>query len=325
MKNGAYQVKTTTGTGSTFMKADDAAKLAGKQSAAQLGQMAGGVALIAAAIAVVAGTITWGNDVTEVVGMDTTVSSETISPLIKPSLIKPTSGGGTDCIGIELTVVVLDSNGNETSEVVNMRINTLRLRALIGWLGMLLPWIVVLLIGYIPNSISATWYTNACTVFMIILGSASILLISYKGYEMIDDIVLTSSGIFGLGICLFPCAVSTYPGKVGTFLIDRSMSNTIHFVCAIAFFGLLAYNSFFLFTKSSGELTRKKKIRNIIYRVCGVGMVTSFGIMLFPYFPCRTWVTETFALFFFGISFLTKADIYPWLFCDTPYKEGEDG
>jgi hypothetical protein len=25
---------------------------------------------------------------------------------------------------------------------------------------------------------------------------------------------------------------------------------------------------------------------------------------------------ETFALFFFGISFLTKANIYPWLFCD---------
>ena len=61
MKNGAYQVKTTTGTGSTFMKADDAAQLAGKQSAAQLGRMAGGVALIAAAIAVVAGTITWAS------------------------------------------------------------------------------------------------------------------------------------------------------------------------------------------------------------------------------------------------------------------------
>lgn len=204
-----------------------------------------------------------------------------------------------------------------------MRINTLRLRAMLGWLGMLLPWIVVLLVGYFPDSISATWYTNACTVFMIILGSASILLISYRGYEKIDDIILTSSGVFGLGICLFPCAIPNSPDKVGTFMIDVSTSNTIHFVCAIAFFVLLAYNSFFLFTKSSGEMTKKKRMRNIIYRVCGVGMVASFIIMAFPYFPCQTWITEALALFFFGISFLTKADIYPWLFCDTAYVDEE--
>lgn len=202
-----------------------------------------------------------------------------------------------------------------------MRINTLRLRAMIGWLGMLLPWIVAVLIGYIPDSISATWYTNACSVFMIILGSASILLISYKGYGLIDDIVLTSSGIFGLGICLFPCAISTITGDVGTFMMDSRTSNIIHHVCAIAFFGLLAYNSFFLFTKSSGEMTREKKIRNIIYRVCGIGMLGSFTIMFLPYFPRQTWMCEAIALFFFGISFLTKADIYPWLFCDTPSDE----
>ena len=70
-------------------------------------------------------------------------------------------------------------------------------------------------------------------------------------------------------------------------------------------------------------MTRKKKIRNIIYRVCGVGMLASFIIMAFPYFPCQTWITEALALFFFGISFLTKADIYPWLFCDTPYADEE--
>lgn len=197
-----------------------------------------------------------------------------------------------------------------------MRINTVRLRVMIGALGMLLPWIVVMLIGYFPQSISATWYTNACTAFMIILGSASLLLISYKGYERKDDIVLTLSGVFGLGICLFPCAVETAPGNVGTFMIDSGTSDIIHFACAIAFFGLLAYNSIFLFTKSSGEMTKNKKIRNIIYRVCGVGMLGSFTIMLLPVFPSQAWLSEALALFFFGISFLTKADIYPWLFCD---------
>ena len=202
-----------------------------------------------------------------------------------------------------------------------MKINTLRLRAMIGWLGMLLPWIVVLLVQYFPRSISATWYTNACTPFMIILGAASILLICYKGYTRVDDVLLTCSGIAGLFICLFPCSIPEVSGEVGTFLIDKKISAIIHNVSAITFFGLLSYNSFFLFTKSSGDMTRNKKIRNVIYRVCGVGMVASFGLFLLPDFYIKTWLIETVALFFFGVSFLTKADIYPWLFCDTPYTD----
>ena len=202
-----------------------------------------------------------------------------------------------------------------------MQINTIRLRAMIGWLGMLLPWIVVLLVGYFPHSISATWYTNACTPFMIILGSAAFLLISYKGYELIDDVILTCSGVAGLLICVFPCAISEEHIKVGTFMIDQSTSSIVHYIAAVIFFGLLAYNSFFLFTKSAGEINGKKKIRNTIYRVCGVGMVASFLILLLPNFSCKVWLMETIALFFFGVSFLTKADIYPWLFCDTPFKD----
>ena len=202
-----------------------------------------------------------------------------------------------------------------------MQINTIRLRAMIGWLGMLLPWIVVLLVGYFPHSISATWYTNACTPFMIILGSAAFLLISYKGYERIDDVILTCSGVAGLLICIFPCAISKEHIKVGTFLIDQNISSIVHYIAAVFFFGLLAYNSFFLFTKSAGEITGNKKIRNTIYRVCGIGMVASFLILLLPNFSCKVWLMETIALFFFGVSFLTKADIYPWLFCDTPYKD----
>ena len=201
-----------------------------------------------------------------------------------------------------------------------MRINTVRLRALIGGLAMLLPWIVAALIGFFPPSISSTYYTNACVPFMIILGWASGLLISYKGYNKLDDIVLTCSGIAGFGICLFPCSTFATTESVGTFLIDKDISNIIHIAFAIVFFSLLSYNSFFLFTKSEGEMTKKKKIRNIIYRVCGVGMIASFLILLLPPFYIKVWLVEAIALFFFGISFLTKADIYPWLACDTPYE-----
>lgn len=197
-------------------------------------------------------------------------------------------------------------------------INTTRLRCTIGWLGVLLPWIVVALVGYFPSSISITWHTNACTPFMIILGSAGILLTCYKGYDLVDDLLNTCAGVFGLGICLFPCWGPGYGADdlVGTFLLPMRISDTTHYICAILFFCILAYNSFFQFTKSAGDMTKNKKIRNLIYRICGVGMIMSFGILLLPSFDIQIWLTEVIALFFFGMSWLTKADYYPWLFAD---------
>ena len=75
-------------------------------------------------------------------------------------------------------------------------INTVRLRNLLGILGMLLPWLVFGLsfvapeyTGYVGHlipvdSISATYYISTCmSPFMIILGAAGLLLISYRGYD----------------------------------------------------------------------------------------------------------------------------------------------
>ena len=197
-----------------------------------------------------------------------------------------------------------------------MRLNVKRLRCLLGWLGALLPWIVTILVGRFPTSISATWHTNACTAFMIILGSASILLICYNGYQLIDDITLTASGVFGLGVCLFPCDIPGAPERFGTFMLTGKASDIVHTICAALLFLLLAYNSFFLFTKTSGEMTGWKKKRNIIYRVCGIGMVASYLMMLLPDFSIKVWLMETIALTFFGLSWLTKANCYKILFCD---------
>ena len=125
-------------------------------------------------------------------------------------------------------------------------INTKRLRCILGWLGMLLPWIVLALSyisGYgFPDSISATYYLPACiTPFMIILGSAGLLLISYKGYDKHDDLICTFAGTFALGICLFSCTienlVTRWPefeslAAVGTFQIPYVISGILHNICA---------------------------------------------------------------------------------------------
>ena len=62
--------------------------------------------------------------------------------------------------------------------------------------------------------------------------------------------------------------------------LTQSVSNKIHNVFAITFFLLLAYNSLFLFTKTTGEMTPEKKKRNIIFRVCGIGMIASFLLLI---------------------------------------------
>jgi hypothetical protein len=198
-------------------------------------------------------------------------------------------------------------------------INTTRLRCTVGFLGMALPWIVALLsviFGYgFPDSISATYYMAPCiTPFMIILGASGILLFNYHGYDKVDDVLNTIAAACGFGVCLFPCAATTAL-YVGTFNLPVAISDILHMVSAIGFFVILSYNSLFQFTKGSPEPTENKKKRNIIFRVCGIGMLASFLLLPLP-IPHIVWIVEMIALTFFGISWLTKADCFRLLFAD---------
>lgn len=199
-------------------------------------------------------------------------------------------------------------------------VDTKRMRIMIGLLGLLLPWLVALITLSWPDSISVTYYSLfAVGTFMVILGSAGILLINYKGYERIDDITATIAGIFGILICLFPMTHPDDPAILtGVLHLPSNISNIFHCIAAFAFFGTLAFMSFFLFTKTDGEITPQKRIKNIIYRVCGVGMLGAFLLMLLQFIPgfvCPnlTWIVEAIALFFFGTSWIVKSDAFPFL------------
>ena len=155
---------------------------------------------------------------------------------------------------------------------------------------------------------------------MVVLGSAGILLINYKGYDKTDDITATIAGIFGILICLFPMTYIPDPAtKTGVLHLPSNISNIFHCISAFVFFATLAFMSFFLFTKTSGEMTKQKKIKNIIYRVCGVGMLAAFLLMLIQFIPGfpkennLTWIVEAIALFFFGFSWIVKSDAIPFL------------
>ena len=195
-------------------------------------------------------------------------------------------------------------------------INTKRMRVMIGLLGMLLPWLVALVTLSWPQSISFTYYSlYAVGIFMVILGSASILLINYKGYDKGDDITATIAGILGLMICFFPMTYLPEPSiKTGVLHLPSNISNIVHCISAVGFFGTLAYMSYFRFTKTSGIITIQKVIKNFIYRICGIGMIGSFALMLLKLIPGfdmynLTWIVEAIALFFFGVSWIVKSDV----------------
>lgn len=195
-----------------------------------------------------------------------------------------------------------------------------RVRNLAGFLGMILPWLSLIGAGIVAKtvgvpddfwrtlSISATYYI---TPFLTgILTAAAIVLMCYDGYDWRDNVVTTISGVFGIMIVLFPCNCTVATDYVGAFQLPVSVSNFVHCFSACAFFILLSINSLFLFTLGESG-TKMKKIRNIIYRVCGIGMLSALTLMILPInFFAKTFIVETIALTFFGISWLVKGQIF---------------
>jgi hypothetical protein len=97
---------------------------------------------------------------------------------------------------------------------------------------------------------------------------------------------------------------------VGFFQLPANVSHIIHCVSAVLFFISLSINSMFLFTLGESN-TKNKKIKNIIFRICAVGMLCGLVFIPLPIeFPAKIFICETIALTFFAISWLVKAEIF---------------
>ena len=205
----------------------------------------------------------------------------------------------------------------------NPVISFINLRRLIGILGMALP-LVCILGGLffarlnIQPSISFYYYTNVRDAFVGILIGVSMFLISYRGYEYIDDLISNITGLTGLGIAIFPCLNAAFE-KVGFFQLEPKISNIVHAICAGAFFLLLAVNSIFIFTLTDKKrnMSKNKMRRNAIYIVCGIIILLSmlFLVVLhIKYFQEKldtniyVFILETIMLEAFGISWLVKGE-----------------
>lgn len=197
-------------------------------------------------------------------------------------------------------------------------------RQLIGYLGLLLPFILFGLAGLRPtpglprwetlNSVSAYYYSGAVAAFVGVIFALALFLFTYRGYknDRADRVVGAAGGICALGVALFPTGP---PGAVSAPSWWSQTMGTIHYISAISLFIVFIVFSLWLFRKTKvpkGEkLPYDKRWRNRIYLICGVVMVASVlwaGSSFFTGAPIF-W-PETMALSAFAVSWLVKGYAY---------------
>ena len=201
------------------------------------------------------------------------------------------------------------------------------LRKAVGWLGILLP--AAMLTGNflfgschsVQDSCSHYYFTVTGNLFIGILCAVAMFLLSYKGYpdDVTDNILTSLAGICALGVAFFPTNNNSADSCAIIDLPISAARNITHFVFATAFFIILAGISYFLFTKSKGVKTERKKLRNRLYRICGIviiiciSLIALYGIFakdvswLDKYKPIF-WL-EWLALIAFGMSWLIKGEL----------------
>lgn len=217
-------------------------------------------------------------------------------------------------------------------------ISYLTLRKAIGFIGVALPFVLVLgniLIFHaraIEDSISYYYYTHMRGVLVGSLWSIGIFLFSYRGYETRDEVAGRLGCVFALGVALFPTARDKgacdilHLSRVAHAACDTPHAiSFVHAVCATLLFLTLAYFSLFLFTETHPSsvpgqiqpMTRRKRERNAVYYVCGFVILASIaaililhiamGIKSFGPVPVL-FLFESIAVEAFGISWLVKGE-----------------
>jgi len=209
----------------------------------------------------------------------------------------------------------------------------LALRKAVGWMGILLPFVLMLGLflffhaGRILKSISQYYHSGMRDVFVGTLCGIALFLFFYRGYDNWKkinwDLWITNIGaILAIGIALFPAPNNNPIDWIGI----------VHYVCAISFFILLAFYSIFIFTKKGLITSERKLVRNKIFVICGLVMFVCLAAiviyMVFIQTPnstcCFVFWGETVALVAFGISWLTKGGmIYPDKRDSNPPRESD--
>ena len=109
-------------------------------------------------------------------------------------------------------------------------------------------------------------YTITGNLFTGILCSVALFLIVYRGYDLLDNVATSLAGYFAFGIAMYPTNDNSTDSCAIFHLPLDAVRNCAHYGFSVLFFITLACISLFLFTKSRDRETKRKKIRNKIYK-----------------------------------------------------------
>lgn len=195
----------------------------------------------------------------------------------------------------------------------------LDLRRAVGLIGISLP--AVLAVGHImlgangvEQTLSAYYYTPMGDVFVGALFAVAVFLMSYRGWDKMDELAGDLAGIGAIGVALFPVMPETETPSTQQIVFDL-----LHAGFAALFFLSLAYFCLVLFRKSSAVLppTPQKQIRNTVYTLCGTVIVACVAVIGLQHFVIQSdqfkqnnlvfWL-ESIAIIAFGVSWFVKGE-----------------
>jgi hypothetical protein len=191
-------------------------------------------------------------------------------------------------------------------------------RQLIGYVGLVLPFLLVFIvlsrdgvaIWQTLDSISAYYYTGAVTAFAGMLIALALFLFTYRGYQndkynWADLLAAKIAAVASLLVAYYPTAAPDE--ELGLYWWTQWMG-IVHHGAAIVLFAMFAVFSLWLFRLTGGLApSLDKKFRNNIYLICGLLIV---GCMLWAGYNAWNgspifW-PESVALIAFAISWLVK-------------------
>ena len=191
-------------------------------------------------------------------------------------------------------------------------------RKLIGWLGIALPLLVVVLSKVWPvhgaewemlDSISAFYDTSGNAVFVGTLFALALFLFTYGGYEgdLADRVLGKIAGVSALGVAFFPTDTPSHLAALPWWL---DWMGTAHYTAAIVLFASFIAFALWIFRRTSATqktMSAEKRWRNRIFAICGLVMVAS---VLWAAIAMRAdqpiFAPEAVALVAFAISWLVK-------------------
>ncbi len=216
----------------------------------------------------------------------------------------------------------------QTNNNSSFIISYLNLRVGLGFVGFFLP--IILIIGsfifgncsQIQPSISHYYYTVMGNYFVGSLCAVAMFLFFYKGYSKTDSIVANIAGVCALLVAFFP--TDPVSDSLCQFVTNNRNGsvNAIHYAAAALLFSSFAFFCLVLFTKTDAinAMSVHKKSRNKIFVTCGIiitvcivllaafNIIGSLQNVIEKYKP--TLILESIALFAFGLSWITKGEMF---------------